>query len=114
MPSKAKKTNKRKGASIEAVLLDSYNEYVKNNYPADPRVYVIRGHHRTIDALELYFRNKILIPPAKIEKVKKDGKKYTSLYGMLLVYDDTIEMGKLRFGPELIDLEWSEFYLGDG
>ncbi len=90
---------------LEIMILSAYNEYRENGYPADPKVYQIRGNSRTVDDICDYIDDVAHIPNIYIG-VDED-KLILEPWEFNIVTDNRLGLGEIVFGPEQIELKWT-------
>lgn len=92
MNTKLIEVDRSKGRSLAVLIFDVYQEYLRNMYPHDPAVYVVRAHPNTLQKITSYFEGIQYEPPIA--------------WGMQLVADIRLEEGTVVFGPETVEFKW--------
>lgn len=95
-----KGTNRKKGRTIVALILDAYQEYQRNSYPKDPNIYVIRAHPETVAALRLA-ADKV------ISMRQESGAAAGKFMGFRVQVDGRLGKDTVVFGPETIEIKWN-------
>ena len=98
-----KETNKSKGRTLIALLLETYREYVDNGYPKDPSVYVIRAHPETRENL-LKTSGTIFYRVKGIELSNSEER----FMGFTVLTDKGLAKEDLRFGPDTVLIKWRD------
>lgn len=96
-----KKTNRRAGRTLVALILDAYQEYQHNSYPKDPNIYVIRAHPKTVATLRRMADRVIGVQQEQGDTT--DGK----FMGFRIQADGRLGKDIVVFGPETIEIKWN-------
>ena len=101
-----KKIQENKGRTIQALIFESYHEYINSGYPKDPNIYVIRADPTTAkmlikssDSLMFVFGS-----PA----TQNDKPCFGRYMGFRVEKDVDLKEKTILFGPETIKLKWSK------
>lgn len=95
------KTNKD---DIKVLIFSAYHEYLKNHYPSDPNVYVIRAHPETVSEL-VVLSGEYQVDISGYDWVN-DGE--LRFLAFRLIADFRFRHGEILFGPEPIEMKWSK------
>lgn len=90
---------------IKARLFSAYQEYLRNFYPKDPNIYVIRAHPETISDLKV--KSLEYITNFEGWDWITDTSEVRFL-GFRCKGDTRLPVGDIIFGPETIDMKWSK------
>lgn len=93
----SKKIRTNKCATMAAEILAAYQQYVEFGYPKDPSIYEIRAHTEVTEVLLEY------IPTIKFSSGASE-------WPFKVIEDDSIDPGKVTFGPERVTIEWRNNY----
>ena len=99
----SERTDTEAGRTLEVMILEGYNEYVKYNYPKDPAVYRIRMNTDTFKKLEEYLPTHVTVPP-----IAKKVDDTWHICGIKVVVDDRLDTGEIQLGPEQIEFKWDQ------
>ena len=95
------KTNEKASKSLATLVFNAYQEYINNHYPEDPAIYVIRAHPRTAVKISRYLETSVIY--------KADVSQTTTTpWGFQLKHDKRLAEGIVVFGPETIEILWTE------
>jgi hypothetical protein len=92
-------TNEKRNKSLAVVIFNTYQEYVGNSYPTDPAAYTIEAHPETLNKLTNYFDIGVVF-----------GKRGNNApaWGFQLKEDPSLKRGVIIFGPQKINIFWTE------
>lgn len=89
---------------LKTELFNTYQEYLRNHYPKDPNIYVIRAHPETVHILQS--RNTEYQVNIEGYPWANDGE--MRFLAFRLKPDVRLPPGEIIFGPETVDIKWSE------
>lgn len=93
------KTNPKKGQTLATLIFNAYQEYQRNHYPGDPKIYVIRVHPATKAKIAIYLGSSLRFHP-------NEDYKYETPWGFQLKTDHRLEEDVIVFGPETVEIKW--------
>lgn len=88
--------------SITVQLMSAYTQYVDNGYPQDPAIYVIRACGWDAEHLKNLKKDYIVNLPSHMSDDDDRFLLFT------VQEDDSLSKGNLVFGPQTINIKWSE------
>jgi hypothetical protein len=89
---------------IKVRVFDAYHEYVRNHYPKDPNIYVIRAHTETVcDLIDLAVEYQTEV--SGYDWVGDGARRFLVFR---LIEDLRLPPGDILFGPESIEIKWSK------
>jgi hypothetical protein len=97
----ASKINKE---DIKVKVFDAYHEYIRNHYPDDPNIYVIRAHPETVSDLMLLSAEY----QTNVSGYDWVGDGADRFLVFRLIADFRLPPGDILFGPESIEIKWSK------
>lgn len=89
---------------IKVQIFNSYHEYVKNHYPKDPNVYVIRAHPETVSEL-MVLSDEYRVDISGYGWINDGEPRFLTFR---LIADFRFRYGEILFGPEPIEMKWSK------
>ena len=98
---KSIKTNEKAGKSLAALLFNAYLEYGCNFYPKDPAIYVIWAHPTKANKVKSYLKTYVIYKD-------KNPMVQDNFWGFQLKIDLGLEEGIVIFGPETVEIKWTE------
>jgi len=89
---------------LKKELFNVYHEYLRNSYPPDPNIYVIRANPATVHDLECRQHD---------YQVNLEGYEWADgseprFLAFRLKPDTRLPPGEIIFGPETVDIKWSK------